>query len=61
MPQYEQPICFKCARFNWDGLGLVCEAFPDGIPDVIAHGENNHRQPYPGDNGLHFKELENDG
>lgn len=34
----------------------VCEAFPDGIPDEIAYGNNPHTQPFPGDNGIQFKE-----
>lgn len=36
----------------------VCEAFPDGIPDEIAYGENTHQEPYPGDHGIQY-EAEN--
>jgi hypothetical protein len=25
-----------------------CKAFPDGIPDEIAYGDNLHTIPYPG-------------
>jgi hypothetical protein len=34
---------------------VVCKAFPDGIPDEIAYGENLHLTPYPGDNGIRFE------
>jgi hypothetical protein len=27
---------------------LVCEAFPGGIPDEIAYGDNLHLTPLPG-------------
>lgn len=32
-----------------------CEAFPDGIPEEIAHGDNDHTRPYPGDRGLRYE------
>jgi hypothetical protein len=35
---------------------VVCAAFPDGIPDEIAYGENDHTAPYPGDGGIQFEE-----
>lgn len=45
--------CARCARRNTEDT-LLCEAFPDGIPDVILLGENQHTSPYPGDHGLQF-------
>jgi hypothetical protein len=33
----------------------VCKAFPDGIPDDIAYGDNPHTTPYPGDGGVRFE------
>jgi hypothetical protein len=32
-----------------------CFAFPDGIPKEILDGENDHSEPFDGDNGLQFK------
>ena len=59
-----EPNCSKrnCKHF----LGVVqpdgteaserpnCKAFPRGIPDEIAYGNNKHDKSYPGDNGIRF-------
>lgn len=34
---------------------VVCAAFPDGIPEAIAYGQNLHLSPYPGDHGIRFE------
>ena len=34
---------------------VVCKAFPRGIPDNIAYGENLHLEPVEGDNGIQFE------
>lgn len=33
----------------------VCKAFPDGIPDEIAYGSNEHLTPVAGDGGIVFQ------
>jgi hypothetical protein len=33
----------------------VCAAFPLGIPDEIAYGDNDHTEPYLGDNGVRYE------
>jgi hypothetical protein len=57
-----EPKCRKrgCVHFQGvrqpDGTEkserVVCEAFPDGIPEEIAYGDNPHTEPYPGDHGI---------
>lgn len=32
-----------------------CEAFPDGVPKEIAFGDNDHTEPFDGDNGIQFE------
>jgi hypothetical protein len=45
-------ICIACVRARWDG---TCDAFPEGVPDDIAFGMFDHREPHPGDHGLRFE------
>jgi len=33
----------------------VCDAFPDGIPNEIAYGDNPHTGPVEGDNGITYE------
>jgi len=37
---------------------LKCSGFPDGIPFPILSGDADHRNPYPGDNGIRFESLD---
>jgi hypothetical protein len=32
-----------------------CTAFPSGIPQPIAYGDNLHLEPYPGDHGIQYE------
>jgi hypothetical protein len=46
--------CIRCNHYQWD---FKCDAFPDGIPDEILSGDNDHTEPYPGDNDIQFEPL----
>jgi hypothetical protein len=41
-----------------DGGIHVCKAFPQGIPNEIANGDNPHTKPYPGDGGITFEKVQ---
>jgi len=56
-------ICDRCKHYNVDNSlpmkgGQKCAAFPDGIPDEIWLGKNDHTKPYPGDHGIQFEKAE---
>lgn len=37
---------------------VSCNAYPTGIPEAIQDGENMHREPIRGDNGIQFELAE---
>lgn len=48
--------CIICLRYLGvkNQFGPCCEAFPNGIPEVIFLGKFDHNFPHPKDNGLLF-------
>lgn len=48
-------MCPLCVHSEQGDNGLVCPAFPDGIPNDMLTGQVDHRLPYPGDNGVRFE------
>jgi hypothetical protein len=51
------PVCVFCKHFFTGKLEHTCLAFPEGIPDEIWRGDNDHKKPYPGDNGIQFEKI----
>ena len=57
IPVYS-PVCSLCAHFTGRSPGeRTCAAFPFGIPMAIWNGHNDHKQPYPGDQGIRYEEI----
>ena len=50
--------CWTCRHYD-ERARVRCAAFPDGIPLPIQWGEFDHRQPFPGDNGIRYEPVEN--
>ena len=58
-------ICDACARLqkrsnpgaqsSLDRWIPYCAAFPERVPREIYTGKFDHRNPFPGDNGIHFE------
>ena len=47
-------VCSYC-KYKHPTWRHTCEAFPDRIPDEIWRSDNDHTQPFPGDNGIRFE------
>jgi hypothetical protein len=51
--------CATCRHlYSRDGSGdRHCDAFPKGrgIPDIILRNDHDHRDEYPGDNGVRWE------
>ena len=57
-PVLYSDVCMTCTRYSFVPAAddvRRCDAFPDGIPDVIWRGDLKHIVAYPGDHGLTYK------
>ncbi len=46
--------CYDCVHFRGAKAG-ICKSFPDQIPEKIWSGKSQHREPFPGDQGVQFE------
>jgi hypothetical protein len=57
-------LCHFCKHFRakewWDAplTARKCNAFPDGIPAEVGYETYDHREPFPGDNGIQFEKQD---
>lgn len=53
------PLCAACRRYRGvTDVGLVCDAYPAGIPVEILSSGVDHTQPYRGDHGMQYSQGE---
>lgn len=53
--------CVFCKHYiNITKVGQhpTCSAFPKEIPEEVLWNKFDHKNPYPGDNGVQFEEAE---
>lgn len=55
----EQSQCWKCAN-RVQGGGWTCKAFPAGIPVALIMNYQDHRYPFPNDNGIRLTPMNPD-
>jgi hypothetical protein len=50
-------LCDCCKHYR---EGDTCAAFPEGIPWDMLYMYHDHREPYPGDQGIRFEVRDDD-
>jgi hypothetical protein len=47
-----------CAHYRDDADSFACDAYPQGVPEVIVLSSVDHRKPYVGDRGIQFRMMD---
>ena len=55
MTSVAPPICIGCRHLVGNLMEPHCSAFPEGVPWDVLLSKVDHRQPFPGDNGIQFE------
>lgn len=50
-----EPACSSCKHFILFSDPPRCKAYPIRIPDSILSGDEDHRTPVRGDNGVQYE------
>jgi len=58
--RFEDITITDCATCKHNHGDVTCDAFPDGIPDVLLKPEGRHREPIDGDHGIQYEPIENE-
>lgn len=53
--------CIFCTHLRTAGPPPSCAAYPEGIPDEIAFGQDGHLRKRKGDHGLQFEARDDVG
>ena len=53
---HDKPVYVLCDWCKHRIDEKTCKAFPKGIPEDILMSRHDHRNPYPGDNGIMFEQ-----
>lgn len=51
-PVLVMPQCLQCTY--WEEPGIICAAFPEGIPKEVLMNIVDHKNPVSGDHGIRF-------